>query len=144
MSSYDPAVRTRTLARIVGPYLVIAAAAIFVRQAALPDFLTGFMQDGPLVFVTGAFTLIAALAILGAHHHWSSLSACLISLIGVIAALKGASLMIAPDLGAQMTETVTRTPSVLLGALGVDLLLGVWLTFAGWLAPSPAALSPSS
>ena len=57
ISPYDPAIRTRTLARIVGPYLVIIAVALFARQGTLALLLPAFMQDAPLVLATGAFTV---------------------------------------------------------------------------------------
>lgn len=142
MSDYDPAVRTRTLARIVGPYLVITAATLFARQDTLPAFLSGFMQDGPLVLVTGAFTLMACLTMITSHHHWTSASASVISLIGIGGALKGASLMAAPQLGADMTAALAGMPSVLLGAIGLELLAGIWLSYVGWLSPARATPQP--
>lgn len=141
MPSYDHDVRTRTLARIVGPYLIIAAAAMFFRQATLPEFLSGFMEDEQLLFVTGAFTVIAGLAVLGAHHHWNSISAVLISLIGLLATAKGGALMIAPEFGAEATDMVVRNPNIMLGAIGVDLVLGLWLTFAGLRSRQPTLAS---
>jgi hypothetical protein len=77
---------------------------------------------------------MAGLAMIAAHHHWTSPAAIVISLIGIVAALKGALLMIAPGLGAEMTATVVRTPSVLLIAAGIELLAGLWLSFVGWLS----------
>jgi hypothetical protein len=134
MSVYEPAVRTRTLARIVGPYLVLMAIVLFARQDTLPSLLSAFMQDAPLVLATGAFTLMAGLAMIAAHHHWSSAAAVVISLIGIAAALKGASLMIAPELGTEMTAAVVQTPAALVIAAGVELLIGLWLSFVGWLS----------
>jgi hypothetical protein len=134
MPAYDPAVRTRTLARIVGPYLVVMAVMLFVRQGELPLLFPAFMQDGPLVLATGAFTLMAGLAIVAAHHHWNTPAAIAISLIGIVATLKGASLMIAPDLGTEITAGVAGTPIVLLIAAAVALAAGLWLSFVGWLS----------
>ncbi len=134
MPAYDPAVRTRILARIVGPYLVIVAIALFVRLATLPVLFPAFMQDGPLVLVTGAFTLIVGLVMLVAHHHWSSWAAIAITLIGFAAAIKGALLMIEPDLGSALTTAVVRTPPLLVIAVILELVLGIWLSFVGWFA----------
>ena len=139
MSDHDREVRTRTLARIIGPYLLIAAVALIMRRAELPAFLAAFMENEQLVFVTGAFTVMVGLTVLAAHHYWGSVSATLISLLGVIATLKGAALMIAPEFGAETTEMLVRTPSILVFAIGADLLLALWLCFAGWRSrPSPA------
>jgi hypothetical protein len=132
MPDYDPVARTRALARIVGPYLIILAVTLFVRQGALATLLPAFMDHAPLVLATGAFTLMAGLAIIAAHHHWTGLGAIVISLIGIAAAVKGASLMIVPALGAEMTAAVVRSSSVLLVAAIVTLLVGLWLSFAGW------------
>ncbi|MBV8683923.1 MAG: hypothetical protein JO111_13695 [Caulobacteraceae bacterium] len=132
MADYDPAARTRTLARIVGPYLIVLAVTLFVLHSVLPSLLPAFMQDEPLVLATGAFTLMAGLAILSAHHHWAGASAIVISLIGVVVSIKGAALMVAPSLGAELTAAVVRTPSVLMVAAAVALLIGLWLSFLGW------------
>jgi len=134
MPDYDPNVRTRTLARIIGPYLALMAVTLFTRQSALATWLPAFMQDAPLVLATGAFTLMAGLAVVSAHHHWTGPSAIVISLIGLAATLKGAMLMIVPSLGAAMTVAVMRTPLVILLSAGVMLLTGLWLTFVGWFA----------
>jgi hypothetical protein len=148
MPAYDQVIRTRTLARIVGPYLALMAVMLFARQSALPTLLLAFMQDAPLVMASGAFTLMAGLTIIVAHHHWSRASAAVISLIGVVAAIKGATLMIAPGLGDDLTAAVVRTPSILWVAAAVVLLVGLWLSFVGWWSPpgaaSHTALTPSS
>lgn len=137
MPEYDSAIRTRTLARIVGPYMVVLSGALFVRRETLAMLLPSFMQDAPLIFVSGACVLIAGLAMLAAHHHWTSPSACAITLIGAGAALKGALLMIAPNLGSGLTAAVTHTPAVLPAASAGALLLGLWLSAVGWKASPP-------
>ena len=76
MPGYDPTTRTRTLARIVGPYLVIVSATLFVRHDTMPALLSAFMRDEPLVFATAAFTLMAGLTSIVAHHHWNGAAAC--------------------------------------------------------------------
>jgi hypothetical protein len=137
--SDDPAARTRTLARIVGPYLVVVGLALATRGDALTQLLPAFMQDKPLTFATGAFTLTAGLVMVAAHHHWSSLAAIAVSLIGVAAALKGAWLMIAPGMGAQLTAAVANAPPALMIAAALQILVGLWLSFAGWFARKNAA-----
>lgn len=134
MPTYNPAIRTRILARIVGPYLVIMAVTLFARQSALPQLLTDFVRDDPLVLATGAFTLMAGLTMIALHHHWTSAAAIVLSLIGIVVALKGAWLMAAPVLGAELTDAVVRRPSILLTAAGVELLVGLWLSYVGWLS----------
>src|SRR6185369_6234171 len=107
MSPYDRSRRTRTLARILGPYLLVISLMLIARRDSLATLLPAFMQDGPLLLATGAFTLMAGLAAIAFHHHWNSLSASAVSLIGLAAALKGAWLMIAPTVGAEIATALT-------------------------------------
>ncbi|MGE0830362.1 MAG: hypothetical protein AB7O04_13560 [Hyphomonadaceae bacterium] len=132
MPAYDPDIRTRTLARVVGPYLAIMAVALIVRQGSLFLLLPAFMQDGPLVLATGAFTLMAGLVMLAAHHHWRGAAAIVISAIAVITTLKGAMLMIAPLAGAALSAAVARTPLVLTLIAAAVFIIGLWLAFIGW------------
>ncbi len=134
MHDSDPDLRTRTVARVVGPYLVVVAVTLFARRASLPMLLPAFMQDAPLVLATGAFTLTAGLVIVALHHHWTSAIAIVVSLIGIAAAFKGALLMIAPGVGAEVTAAVVWTPVFLSIMASAALLVGLWLSFAGWLS----------
>ena len=132
MPEFDPVARTRTLARIVGPYLIAVAAMVLARHDHVGALLSAYMQDDVLVLATGAFTLMAGLTMVALHHHWTGSSAIVISLIGVIATAKGAWLMIAPGFGSEMTELVVRSPNLLIIIAGIEFLVGCWLSFVGW------------
>jgi hypothetical protein len=136
MAEYDPNLRTRTLARVVGPYMLILGATLLFQKALFVDLLPAFMDDRPLVLATGAFTLIVGLCMIAAHHHWSSAAAVVISLVGVAASLKGAWLMLAPQWGAEATEALVAAPYALEAAAAFEFVLGAWLTFVGWFAKS--------
>lgn len=136
MTVVDPSVRTRTLARFVGPYLVVLSAMLIARRDTLPELLPAFMQDAALVLATGAFTLMAGLTMVAAHHHWTRPAAVAVSLIAIVAALKGASLMIVPSLGIEMTTAAVSSPLMLMAAAAAALLVGLWLSFVGWLSKS--------
>jgi len=134
MTTTESAIRTRTLARILGPYLTVMGAVLLARGTDLTLILPAFMQDGALVFTTGAFTLMAGLTVVATHHHFTSLAAIVISLVGIVAVAKGASLMIAPDVGAAMTHAIAVNVAFLSGAAALLLLVGLWLSFVGWFA----------
>ncbi len=132
MAVTDPHIRTRTLARVAGPYFVVMALTLFAHADTLALLFPALMQDGPLVLVTGAFTVIVGLVIVAAHHHFTSPAAIVISLLGIAAALKGAMLMIAPEIGSGLTAAFVRVPVLSLLTAALLLLLGAWLTFVGW------------
>jgi hypothetical protein len=85
MAEYDPRIRTRTLARIAGPYMLVIGVTLLTRQSLFSEMLPSFMDNSALVLSTGAFTLIMGLTMLTAHHHWSSAPAIAITFIGFAA-----------------------------------------------------------
>jgi hypothetical protein len=139
MSEYDPNIRTRTLARVAGPYFVIMGLTLAVNTSLMALILPAFMQDRPLVLATGAFTLILGLVVIAAHHHWANAAAIAVSMIGWAAAIKGAWLMIVPETGAALTALIVRTPPLLLLCAVLVVLLGAWLSFIGWGAKKESA-----
>lgn len=131
---YDQDARTRFAARIIGPVFIGAALAIIMRQGTLSLLFPAFFQDAPLVLITGVFTLTLGLVLFAAHHHWTSLAAIVISVLGIATAFRGLLLMAAPDVAAQLAAGVLATPILPPIAAAVTALLGLWLTFVGWFA----------
>jgi hypothetical protein len=136
MTDYDPQQRTRTLARIVGPYLIVMGGMLAVRAPQMALMLPAFMQDGPLLLATGAFGLMAGLTIIALHHHFSSPAAAVISVIGIVTALKATWLLIAPQLGAPLTAALVRASPLLVIVALAMMLVGAWLSAIGWFARS--------
>jgi hypothetical protein len=131
------AAATRFCARVVGPFLIIFAAMIFVRYESFPELLPQVMQNTPLVLVTGLLTCILGLVWLTAHHHFGSPAAIVLTVLAALLTLRGAVLMVAPQLIFGIAENVSRTPVIMLVTTTVALLLGCWLTFVGWFAARP-------
>ena len=131
----DPT-RTRAAARIIGPYLVVMAATLFVRRDELAGLLPGFMADSALVLATGAFTLMAGLTLLVLHPVRRAAAAFTVSFVGLAATLKGAWLMVAPQWGAQATEAFVHAPMALEAGAGFEGLVGLWLIYVGWFSKS--------
>lgn len=134
MAPDQSAARTRTVARIVGPYLIVMATALFVRRDEMANLLPSFMADDALVLATGAFTLMAGLAIVALHPIWRGPAALVVSFVGLAAVLKGAWLMIAPHWGADVTAALIATPFALEAAAGFEILVGLWLIYVGRLS----------
>jgi hypothetical protein len=128
----DPIVRTRIAARILGPYLVIMGATLLSRLDSFALMLPAFMQDAPLVVATGAFTLMAGLTLFALHHHWTGPAPIVITACAVVMIIKGASLMLFPQMGAPLLAIIARAPP-LLAAVGIVVaIVGGWLAFVGW------------
>jgi len=130
--------RTRAFARVMGPWLVIVPGIIVVRIPDMGTLISGFFENTGLIWFAGGLLLFCGLLIIAFHQYWSSPSAILISLLGWFLALRGFLLMAAPQLierGA--TASMGALPVVRIG-FGILVLIGLWLTFVGWIAKPPA------
>lgn len=132
------AATTRLCARIIGPLMLIVGAVVMARMDALPLLIPAILQDGPLAFITGIFTLICGLVLIAAHHHWSSTPAIVISVLAILTIVRGVTLMFAPSFLAALANTFLNLgPGALIGG-AVALAAGAWFTFVGWFAKRPA------
>jgi hypothetical protein len=125
---------TRFCARVLGLLLLIIGAIVIARFDDLALLIPAILQDGPLAFVTGMFTLICGVVLFAAHHHWSSPPAIVISLLGVLTIVRGVLLMFAPSVFAGIaTQMINAGPGALIAG-AIALFIGAWLTFVGWFA----------
>jgi hypothetical protein len=91
------------------------------------------------VWITGGMMLLGGLLIIAHHQYWSSTAAILISLFGWFVALRGVTLLAAPQLIASGAAAALNMMPVVWIGFGVIMLIGLWLTFVGWIAKPPAA-----
>ncbi len=123
---------TRFCARIVGPLLLIIGAVVIARWNDMLLLIPAILQDGPLTFITGIFTLICGIVLIAAHHHWNSAAAFAISLLGALTIVRGVTLLFAPSLLTGLVhQALNLGPGAIIAGI-VALLIGAWLTFVGW------------
>jgi len=131
--------RTRAFARVIGPFLAIVPTIVAVRAPTMGTSLTAFFENEALAWVTGGLLLFGGLLIIAHHQYWSGLSAILISLFGWFLALRGLVLLVAPQLIESAGDAaMNMVPLVRIG-FGFLALIGLWLTFVGWIAKPRAA-----
>ncbi len=125
---------TRFCARVIGLVMLIIGAIVLVRFNDLVLMMPAILQDAPLAFITGIFTLIAGCVLFAAHHHWTSATAILISILGVLTIVRGILLMLAPNMIAGFAnQALTGGPAPWIAG-AVAIVIGGWLTYAGWFA----------
>ncbi|MGE0740144.1 MAG: hypothetical protein AB7O98_02285 [Hyphomonadaceae bacterium] len=133
------AATTRFCARVIGPLMLIIGAIVIVRFNDIVLMMPAIVSDAPLAFITGIFTLIVGCILFAAHHHWNGgATAILISVLGVLTIARGVLLMLAPNMIASFAnQALTAGPAPwIAGAVAV--LIGAWLTYAGWFAKAAA------
>lgn len=88
--------RTSLFARVLGPYLLVAASTMLTRASALRTLLAEFDANVVWPWVAGAFVLPIGLTIIVLHPYWRGAPAAIVSLLGWLTAFKGVALMTFP------------------------------------------------
>jgi hypothetical protein len=129
--------RTRAFSRVIGPFLVIVPGIVVVRAPETGTALTAFFDNPALAWLTGGLLLFGGLLIIAHHQYWSSLAAILVSLLGWYLALRGVVLLAAPQLIESAAGAAMNMMAMVRIGFGVLVLIGLWLTFIGWIARAP-------
>jgi putative exporter of polyketide antibiotics len=128
--------RTLFLSRLIGLYCILIALSMIARREATVDTVTALLQNPSMMFILGAITLAAGLAMVLAHNIWSRGALALtVTLVGWMTLIKSLPFLFLPH------EMVAR---LFLGQLhyrklyfvytAISLLLGVYLTYGGFRA----------
>lgn len=82
MSASEQQIRTRTFARVLGPFLVIVTVTGVLRASQMRELLSTFAANPMWAWVVGAFILLFGLVIIAMHQYWRGLAAIIVSLLG--------------------------------------------------------------
>jgi threonine/homoserine/homoserine lactone efflux protein len=134
MAETDSAHRTRYMARALGLFLLVFGAGVALRATSLYLLVPSFFQDAALTLVTAVFAMALGAAMIAAHNRWNSLAAIVVSVFGWVTFIRGAVLLFAPELIAQIASHIARIQIFPVIAGLVAALIGAWLCFVGWFA----------
>lgn len=131
--------RTIFLSKLIGLYCLIVGVAYIVQKDAVLTVGAALLRDGPLTLVFGVFLLILGLAAIIGHNIWHGGPApIIVTLMGWIAALKGATaLVLSPDASANLMAT-THFEQYFYVYMGITIAIGVYLTYKGFTRKSSA------
>lgn len=136
----DSAQRTRSFARVLGPFVAVVPAIVAIRAGSLGNQLASFARDPMWPWVLGALLFFCGLVVVAFHQYWRSIAAVIISLFGWFLLLRGFALLATPQLIVNGAETATATSSPALGVarvgFGLLTVCGLYLTYVGWLKKS--------
>ena len=128
-------VRTVFLARLIGLYCLIMAAAMLSQAEAFVTIVHAFVADAPLVLIAGVFTLFGGLALVLLHNYWSGGALpVIVTLIGWLTLVKAVVLVVLPS-NKLVALYGGVSPTHILISGSVTLLLGLYLTVAGFRTP---------
>jgi len=121
-------------AKFFGIYLIVVGLAALVRPGHFKGIYKDFFENSGLMALSGILALIIGAAIVSVHNVWVLGWPVIITIIGWWGVVKGAILLIKPDVFdgfrsmVQLSDTVYR----ICGVLGIA--LGTYLTYIGWFA----------
>ena len=136
----DHSQRTRSFARVLGPFIAVVPAIVAIRAGSIGSQLSSFSTDPMWPWALGALLFFAGLFVVAFHQYWRSLAAVLISLFGWFLLLRGFALLATPQLIVKGAETATATSDLALGVVrvgfGLLALCGLYLAYVGWVKKS--------
>jgi len=140
ITTTDRSQRTRSFARVLGPFLAVLPAIVAIRAGSIGSLVSSFSKDPMWPWVLGALLFFAGLFVVAFHQYWRGVAAVIISLFGWFLLLRGVTLLAAPQLITKGAETATTTSNFTLGVVragfGLFALCGLYLTYVGWVRKS--------
>lgn len=126
--------RTAFLGRLIGLYCILVSVSMLIRKQASVEVLTAMLHNAQLLLSLGVITVIAGLAMVLSHNVWSGGAVTVIvTLVGWIALIKGALLLMLPPEGeARLFLDTLHLEQLFYIYLGGTLLLGICLTCAAF------------
>lgn len=122
---------TLVLARILGAYMLIMGAALLIHRGTIRELMERLESDLPLTFTMGILALIVGLVIVSIHNVWTGPVSVAISLIGWLALLKGAGIVLLQQRYLGLFRPLAQSPWGQYLWSAVVGLLGLWLLWAG-------------
>ena len=125
------------LARFIGLFTVVLMVALLVRGSAT---VAAAVADAPVMLVYAIISLAAGVAMILGHNVWSGGALpVVVTLVGWLILAKGLMLLlVTPDALQQIFDHMQYGEHYYL-YLAPSLVLGLYLTWAGFTAPSPNA-----
>jgi hypothetical protein len=125
------------LACLIGPMLTVIGTGMVCNPRPYHDLAQEIMQSPALVFVIGYAALPAGIATLLVHNVWVADWRVTITILGWLGVLGGAFRILMPLKAARTGHRLTANLSLLRGAGSVWLVLGLVLSYCGYLYPVP-------
>ncbi len=125
------------LARFIGLFTVLLVVALLVRGSANVE---AAVADRPVMLVYAIISLAAGVAMILGHNVWSGGALpVVVTLVGWLILAKGlVLLLVTPDVLQQIFDHMQYGEHYYL-YLAPSLVIGLYLTWAGFTAPSPNA-----
>ncbi len=124
------------IAKLIGPFLIIVGIASISNIEHLKSIVREFMAGPAHLFIAGVIALVTGLVLVNTHNVWVSGWPVIITIIGWLALLGGIFRLVFPAFAVSMGKSMIDKTMFLRGAGLVQIVLGLYLSWQGYLAAS--------
>ena len=123
------------LAKLLGLYCIIVAVAMMTRKQSAIATVNALIRNPPLLLLVEVLGLAAGLALVLGHNIWSGGALPIaVTLLGWVMAIRGAALLALSSDATMRLFNALRYEDRFYFYMGATLLLGLYLTIAGFRA----------
>ena len=123
------------LAKLLGLYCIIVAVAMMTRKQSAIATVNALIRNPPLLLLAEVLGLAGGLALVLGHNIWSGGALPIaVTLLGWVMAIRGAALLALSSDATMRLFNALRYEDRFYFYMGATLLLGLYLTIAGFRA----------
>jgi hypothetical protein len=136
MRTYPAQHRTRSFARVLGPFLTIVAVTVVLHASNWRGMVDEFTASALWPWVTGALVLLGGIAIVAFHQVWRGAAAIIVSALGWLLVVRGVFLLAFPAALKALADRSLDAVGLWTSVCAVMAGIGLYLTYVGW-KPAP-------
>src|SRR5271157_1227308 len=134
--------RTIFLSKLIGLYCILLGLAMFAHKQATIETFKAMVQNVPVLYLAGIIALAVGLAMELGHNVWSGGALpVVVTLVGWLSLIKGLFILFLPSQAAQGFILGEHYEPRFYVNSGITLILGAYLTYAGFTSKPQQAKS---
>lgn len=122
------------IAKYIGPVMLVAALAGLLNTKQIMAIFEDFVESPALIFIAGVMTLVMGLTLVIFHNRWVADWTVIITIFGWIGILGGILRMGFPMIAVETGRWMLGRKKMLAVVAVLNLALGTFLTWKGYLA----------
>jgi hypothetical protein len=124
------------LARLLGPSMLVIGLGLLLNRATYRDLSLEVLDSPALIYLAGLIAFAAGLAIVLTHNVWVAGWPVIITIFGWASLAAGIFRIVFPTSVMQLGRRLIDSQGFLIGGIAIYLLLGAWLSYAGYAGAS--------
>jgi hypothetical protein len=124
--------RSIFLAKLIGPLLFFAGVSLLANHEAFRLMAEQLLRNFALIYLSGAVTLVAGLAIVNLHNLWVRDWRVVITILGWLTVIGGIVRIVVPQHAATLGAAELTRPGFLIALGPLVGALGAWLSYIGY------------